>query len=108
MLIFEVDGHQPTVNWNPDNGIKTTEGGVQSPATIIEHEMDHGNDNLDNPKNHNDRRRTPDSQYGNKEERRVITGAETKTARSNGEAIRKDHKGMSFRTVSPVSTQPYN
>ena len=48
-----------------------------------------------------------DSQYDTKEERRVITGSEAETARSNGEAIRKNHKGTPYRTVSPTSTKPY-
>ena len=95
--------------------MKTTEGGFQSPATILNHEIDHGNDYLTSPKDHNERNdagiTSPgpgyDSQYDTKEERRVITGSEAETARSNGEAIRKDHKGTPYRTVSPTSTKPY-
>ncbi len=104
---FTVEGHQPTVHWNPDNGIKTTEGGAQSPATIIEHEMDHANDNVDNSKIHSERRDSVDSQFDNKEERRVITGSEAETAQSNGESIRKDHKGTLYRTVSPTSIKSF-
>jgi len=37
----------------------------------------------------------------------VLTGSEAETARSNGEAIRKDHKGTPYRTVSPTSTKPF-
>lgn len=41
-----------------------------------------------------------------KEERRVITGSERKTARGNNEAIRKNHIGKSYKTVSSISTEP--
>ena len=105
---FSIEGHQPTVHWNPNNGITVTEGGAQSPATILEHELDHGNSSIDSPKNHRERRGTYDAQFDNEEEKRVITGSEAKTAQSNGEAIRKDHRGIPFRTVSPISTQPAN
>ena len=112
---FDNSGRQPTVYWNPDNGIKTTGGGSQSPATILNHEIDHGNDYLTCPKDHNERSdagtTSPgpgyDSQYDTKEERRVITGSEADTAESNGESTRNDHKGTPYRTVSPTSTKPY-
>ena len=112
---FDNSGRQPTVYWNPDNGIKTTEGGSQSPATILNHEIDHANDYVTCPKDHNERAdagiTSPgsgyDSQFDTKEERRVITGSEARTALSNGEAIRNDHKGTPYRTISPTSTKPY-
>ena len=34
-------------------------------------------------------------------------GSEAKTARANGEAVRSNHKGTPYRTVSPISTEPY-
>ena len=113
---FRNDGSQPTVHWNPEEGIITTEGGFQSPATILDHEMDHAQDYVKNAHNHNirnDRGITSpgtgyDSQYDTKEERRVITGSERKTAKSNGEAIRKNHKGTPYKTIGPTSIKPKN
>jgi len=104
---FSLQGHQNTIDWNPDCGIITSEGGFQSAATILEHEADHANDNVDNSQKHRDRQNAPDPQYKNEEERRVITESETKTAKCNGEAVRSDHKGTPYRTCSPTSTKPF-
>jgi hypothetical protein len=57
------------------------------------------------------RERDSDSQYDTKEERRVITGSEAKTAQANGEVpkgyIRQRHTGdIFFRSKSPVSNTP--
>lgn len=46
-----------------------------------------------------------DAQYDNKEERRVITGSEAKTAKSNHEALRRNHRGRNYKTTSPISTK---
>ena len=37
---------------------------------------------------------------------RVIKGSESKTARANGEDVRKDHFGKVYDTISPISTIP--
>ena len=102
---FSNDGHQPTVYWNPEIGIRFSERGSQSPATILEHEMDHAVDYVDNAQQHNERSRTYDKQFDTKEERRVITGNEAKTAKSNGEAVRFDHRGTLYQTVSPITIE---
>ena len=39
------------------------------------------------------------------EERRVITGSEAKTAKSNHEALRRNHRGKNYKTTSPISTK---
>lgn len=96
---------QPTVYWESRQGIVTTEGGKQSAATILEHEMDHAVDDAQNHKNHVDRADIYDAQYDNKEERRVITGSEAKTAKSNHEALRRNHRGKNYKTTSPISTK---
>ena len=49
---------------------------------------------------------TKDKQYDNKEERRVITGSERKTAKANVESLRYNHKGKPYVTVSPISVKP--
>ena len=96
------------VYWESRQGLETTEGGRQSAATILEHEMEHGVDDLNNHKAHNDRRRILVPQYENKEEHRVITGSERKTALANKESIRRNHKGKSFKTESPISIKHIN
>ena len=95
---------QPTVYWVPRQGLKTTEGENMSPATLLEHEMSHAIDDADNHTLHTERTNTPDEQYGNKEEMRVIT-EERKIAKSRGEGTRYNHKGYDIQTVSPTSTR---
>lgn len=90
---------------DPDIGNRTTEGGLQSPATSLEHEMDHAVDYVKNPQQHNTRSQTYDAQYDTKEERRVITGSEAKTAKANGESTRSKHAGTPYRTITPTSTK---
>ena len=92
------------IQWESRKGLRTTEGGYQSPATRLEHEFAHAIDDRDNPSCHRDRRAIADSQYENKEERRVITGAESKMARLNHESVRHNHLGRTYNVVSPTST----
>ena len=99
-------GGQPTVYWESRQGLITTEGGKQSAATGLEHEMDHAVDDAKNHTQHAKRANQIDSQYDKKEERRVIRGNEAQTAKANKEAIRKDHRGRNYSTVSPTSTKP--
>lgn len=68
--------------------------------------MDHAVDDANNHKQHVERRQQEDSQYDNKEERRVITGSEAQTAKSNKEDVRRNHRGKKYRTISPISTRP--
>ena len=100
------------VLWNPEIGLETKEGYSMSPATVLEHEMDHGIRYVtDNTRGYlNDVKQGSDSQYGTREERRVITGSEVKTARANGEFpknyVRKDHNSSRFIFVpSPTSNK---
>ena len=54
------------IQWESRKGLRTTEGGYQSPATRLEHEFAHAIDDRDNPSCHRDRRAIADSQYENK------------------------------------------
>ena len=101
-----VSGRKPTVYWKSRQGLKTTDGKYQSPATVLEHEFDHAVDNYRNHRNHLERSNEYDKQYDNKEERRVITGSETKTAKANRESVRYNHRGKPYRTAGPTSTVP--
>jgi len=82
------------IRWDSRIASKTKEGYVESPATSLEHEMAHALDYLSDP-DYSTRKNTPDNQYGNQEERWVITGAEAKTGQANGEYpqgyVRSDH-----------------
>lgn len=98
-----------TLNWDPTKGVLTTEGHELSPTSVLNHEVDHA---LQNDKNSEQQKidgKTPDAQYGNKEEKRVIEGSEQKTAKKlgeikEGEVTRKDHGGTLYETTSPTST----
>lgn len=102
-------GRKPTVFWNSRIGLETR-WGCMSPATILEHEIDHAYDDVREGGKYHEahvrRVKEKDSQYGNKEDRRVVTGSERKTARANGEAVRYNHEGTPFVTISPISTKP--
>ena len=91
------------VVWQSRQGLLLSNGDKQSAATILEHEFAHYVDDVLNHKNHKDREQTKDYQYDNKEEKRVITGYESLTARKNKEGIRKNHKGKNFPTKNSFS-----
>lgn len=62
-------------------------------------------DDLKNHKNHEDRKVTEDEQYGNKEEKRVITGSETETASKLRQGVRTDHDGETYFVKDPRFTE---
>jgi hypothetical protein len=81
------DPNTGVLNWDPKSGLKVTSGqGIQSAALGLAHEMDHEVNGLARPT------ATGDG-YQNTEEKRVITGSETKIAHDLGEPTRKDHYG---------------
>ncbi len=98
------------IYWDPEFGIKTDEGHLLTPATVLNHEIDHANQHKNDPKQMKKDLKTPDSQYDNAEEKRVITGSEQKTAKKHGEikkneVTRKDHQhGTSMTFPDPTST----
>ncbi len=112
MFVTAKDDSYSYIQWNPTDGIKSDEGYTMSPATCLEHEFDHGVSYAKDPVAYHERRdddnpNSYDKQYENKEERRVITGSEARTARANYEYpegyVRKNHNGGRFVTV-PSST----
>ena len=94
-----------TVFWESRKGLLLTNGKKQSPVVRLEHEFDHGMDDLKNHKNHEDRKAIHDDQYDNKEERRVIEGSETKTARKLHQGVRTNHDGKTYPVKDPRSTK---
>ena len=101
------------VDWNPNSGLLTTNGFVLSPATILEHEADHALADAISPKSKFKLKIATDIMYDNKEEKRVISRGEQRTAKANGEIrgaqkTRENHKGLPVITVSPTSTKVDN
>jgi hypothetical protein len=107
--ISEYDPETNTLSWNPLGGA-SLENAITSPATVLNHELDHGVHEVKNPEENKKLRETPDKNYTNKEEARVIKGSEQKTAVALGEIpkgtpTRTNHKGALYHTTSPTSTQ---
>ena len=84
--------------WDTNMAVKTTNGTIMSPYTILNHEGDHALDSVKNPKGHKKDKETKDKKYGNIMEKKTIEGTEQITARAlgeikDGEVTRTDHKG---------------
>jgi RHS repeat-associated protein len=99
-----------TISWDPTKAVLTNEVHELSPTTILNHEVDHALQHDKNPEQQKKDGKTPDSQYGNKEEKRVIEGSEQETAKKlgeikEGEVTRKDHGGTLYETTGPTSTE---
>lgn len=93
------DPRSNVVEWDPHSALKTTEGGIQSPALGLGHELVHAcEDSIARER----LAATPSRKYDNAEERRVIRGAEAHAAKSLGEAQRYDHAGEVFWVTSPI------
>ena len=88
------------IRWDPHSALRTTEGGRQSPALGLGHEIDHA---VENRRTEQRLARRVDPVYDTAEERRVITGSERHAARTLGEAIRHDHGGTTYRVASPTA-----
>lgn len=106
-------GYNPdnyTIYWDPYGGVSTTNGQTISPTTVLNHEADHAYEHITNNTEYNKNKNTEDSNYGNKEEKRVITGTEQRTAFALGEIranekTRTNHSGLYYPTISPTSTE---
>ena len=105
VTIYQNYDRRHIVFWEPRKGLLLTNGEKQSPAVRLEHEFDHGMDDLKNHKKHVDRKDIHDDQYDNKEERRVIEGSETKTAKKLHQGIRTNHNGETYPVNDPRSTK---
>ena len=101
-----------TIYWDPTVGLKTEQGVIMSAATSFDHEADHAKSYLEDRKAFDKRFDEWDQLYDNKEERRVITGSEQKTALANGDIkpgqiTRKVYKNAStfVKTINVYSTK---
>jgi RHS repeat-associated protein len=103
-----------TISWDPTLGVKTNTGKLLSPTTVLNHEADHANQFDKNPKQYKkdlNPETGKDSEYGNKEERRVVEGSEKDTATKlgeikEGEVTRTNDNVDLYPTISPTSTEP--
>ncbi|MHB8148179.1 MAG: hypothetical protein ACYDGM_13105 [Vulcanimicrobiaceae bacterium] len=93
------DPNTDTIAWDPYSALRTTTGGRQSPALGLGHEVAHA---VENPHAEDRLRNRTDARYDDAEERRVITGSETRAARALHESVRHDHGGSTYRVASPL------
>jgi RHS repeat-associated protein len=99
-----------TVFWNSSTGGKSENGTVRSPASVLDHELDHMVDFSKNPVENRERAMQKNDQYGTNEEERVITGSEQVTAKANGEindgqVTRTNHGGHAVVTDDVTSNK---
>ena len=99
-----------TIFWNPTRGLYTTGRNRLSPTTVLDHEAAHGDQDIHNPEQYAKDMKTDAGVFTNEEEKRVIYGPETNTARALGEVgpneyTRHDHLGIPFLAESPTSNR---
>ena len=99
-----------TIYWDPNMGVLTSSDKKMSPAAVLNHEADHTLQYLKNTDKFAQDSKTLDPDYNDKEEMRVITGSEQKTALalgeiSAGEVTRTGHIGIPYITKSPTTTE---
>ena len=102
------NSEEKTIYWSPDQILETKENLWLSPATILDHEAEHAvrydtdyartDDESIKKAYLSDRTKGSSNQYDTKEEERVITRREQRTARRHNETrsdqvTRRDHKG---------------
>lgn len=110
------DPSNKTISWNSRMGLLTTSGNFISPATRLNHELDHALQYDTNIETYNRDVKTSvggeDETY-TVEEKRVVEGTESRTAIRLGEIeegtlTRLDHSGSPFPTNSPISNEELN
>jgi hypothetical protein len=90
------------VNWDEESGLITTDGETQSPAIGLAHELGHQQNIKEEGEDAViDRAKQEDSQYRNKEEKKVIEETETPIVNelneknpANNEGTREDHSAL--------------
>lgn len=88
-----------TIDWDPHSAMRTSDGGRQSPALGLGHEIDHA---VESPRKEARLSARSSRVFDDAEERRVILGSERHAARTLGESVRDDHEGRCYRVSSPT------
>jgi hypothetical protein len=88
-----------TIRWDPYSALRTSDGGRQSPALGLGHELDHA---AENSQAYDRLQDVPDLRYDSAEERRVITGSERHAAHTLHESTRDDHAGRLYAVDGPT------
>ena len=106
----EYNSKTNTIMWYSRVGLITDNLYEMSPVEILNHEIDHALQHDINPTQQKTDTKTNDPNYGNMEEKRVITGSEQKTAQKlgklrSGEVTRNNHNGSLYETTSPTTTE---
>ena len=102
-----------TIYWNPLLVLETKTGNKLPPVMGLDHEIDHGLQDVLNPGKFSKDLATQDANYGNMEERRVIQGSESELGRKMGmiksdEQTRYDHSDKRlYLTNDPISTEEF-
>jgi len=104
--LTRTNSSKSTIYWCPNAAVYTTNDIIISPATVLNHEFDHALQGAIYQETKSQDKQTYDYQYGNVEERRVITGSEQETAALLGEIMpwqmtREDHYGGTCWVDSP-------
>lgn len=92
-----------SISWDPLLAMRTHNGGRQSPALALIHEMTHALHYITNPKEFAADSSTPYPGYTDGEEYRTITKYENAIALELGEDIRWDHKGKDYLVSGPTA-----
>jgi RHS repeat-associated protein len=90
------DPNSSVVLLNLNEGLEVSPGKVQTPALGALHEIGHAEEHAANPTEFKKNSNTPDAQYDDKEERRVIEKVETPAAKKLGEPTRTNHGGIAI------------
>jgi hypothetical protein len=93
-----------TIYWDPKSALLNKNGSVQTPALGLLHEEDHCYEHATNPKQFEQNVRDVNVRYQNAEEQRVITGIETRSAKTLSEGTRTDHGGVAYEVEGPTHT----
>ncbi|MEM0571866.1 RHS repeat-associated core domain-containing protein, partial [Salmonella enterica] len=100
------------IHWDPKTAIYCDDteehnfdfkNGTQVPAFSLGHEIAHAHEHMKHGYSaYIKRSKTPDSQYDDAEERRVITGPETHAAKTLKQCVRKNHGGINYHSSGPL------
>jgi RHS repeat-associated protein len=88
---------------DPEMGLKTTRGKVQSPALGYLHELGHADNHYRDPVEHKKRSNTKSRHFENQEEKHVIKKLEKPVAKDLGEPTRNDHYGDDVKVKGSTS-----